>query len=158
VPGLPGNDRIEVSSGGVPSLEGRHLDLDPAAACKVGHPRVGLDPEHLAAGSLELPGFYAGTDADVEDVGSGAGGDDAPHHGVGVAGPGPVVAFGIRAEGLSHLSVSMWLVLGRRFGGHAPIVMGMHQLINRVGTVESPDLLSAVIRPPSGKADSPNFG
>jgi len=112
VPGRPGDDRIELPAGRVPGFERRHLDLDPGPPREVGHPRVGLDAEHLAAGRLELPGFYAGAAADVEDAGPGAGGDDLLHQGVGIAGPGPVVAFGVRAERLRYLPVLMRLVPG----------------------------------------------
>jgi hypothetical protein len=98
VPGLAGDDRIECSAGGVPSFERRHFDLEPASASQVGHPRVDVDPEHPAAGRLELPGGDAGTGTDVDNVVSGAAVDDPLHHGFGIAGPGPVVAFGVRAE------------------------------------------------------------
>jgi hypothetical protein len=37
-----------------------------SAARELGHPRVGLHAEHLAAGRLELPGFNAGAAADVQ--------------------------------------------------------------------------------------------
>jgi hypothetical protein len=59
-------------------------------------------------------------------------------HGVGVAGPGPVVAFCVRAEGLGNPSVTMRLVFERRVGGHAPIVVGMRRLINRIEAVGNP--------------------
>jgi hypothetical protein len=113
VPGLPGDDRVECPAGGVPGFEGRHLDLDPAAPRELGHARVGLDAQHLAAGRLELPGFDAGAAADVQDVGPGAGGDDPLDHSLGVAGPGPVVAFGVGAERLCYLPVVMRRRLGR---------------------------------------------
>ena len=69
--------------------------------------------EHIAAGLLELPSFYAGAAAEVEHVGAGAGGDDPIHQGVAGAGPGPVVAFRICAGRLCNLSLSMRFVLGR---------------------------------------------
>jgi hypothetical protein len=117
---------------------------------EVGHPRVGFDPEHPAAGRPELPGFFAGTDAHVEKVGTGAGGNDPFDHGARVVGPGPIVAFGIRAERLGNEPVSMKLVPGRRFGRHAPIVVGGRQLINRVVAFGAPDTPSlAPMHPPS---------
>jgi hypothetical protein len=61
VPGLPGDDRVERPAGEIPRLEGRHLDLDPGPHREVGHPRVGLHPEHLAAGREELPRRDTGT-------------------------------------------------------------------------------------------------
>ena len=123
VPGRAGDDRVELPPGGVPGFEGRHLDLEPAAPGELGHPRVGLDPEHRAAGRLELPGFGAGAAADVEDVVPRAGGDDPLDQGVGVAGPGPVVAFEVHPERLRHLPVAVRLALGGtwllvRHGGH----------------------------------------
>jgi len=114
VPGLPGDDRIELAAGGIPGFERRHLDLESAPPRQAGHPRVDLDPEHPAAGRLELARGDAGADADVEDAGAGAGGDDPAHHGPGIAGPGPVVAFGVRAERLRYLPGSMRLVPGKR--------------------------------------------
>jgi hypothetical protein len=44
------------------------VDLDPATAGELRHPRVRLDPEHRAAGRLELPGFDAGAAADIQDI------------------------------------------------------------------------------------------
>jgi hypothetical protein len=112
VPSLPGDDGVERPARRVPVLQRRHLDLDPCLPRELGHPPVGLDAEHLAAGRLELPGLDAGAAADVEDVGPGAGGDDPLHHRVGIAGPGPVVAFGLPPERLRHLPVSMRLGSG----------------------------------------------
>jgi hypothetical protein len=63
VPGLPGDDRVEVPAGGVPGFERRHIDLDSGAPGEVGHPGVGLHPQHLAADRLELPGVDAGSRA-----------------------------------------------------------------------------------------------
>ena len=110
VPGLPGDDRVEIPAGAFPVFELRHLGLHPGPPGEVSHPRVGLDPEHPAAGRLELPGGYAGPAADVQDVGPGAGGDDPVHHGVGVARPDPVVASGVRAERLRYLPGLMRLL------------------------------------------------
>ena len=113
VPGCPGDDRVEFAAGAVPGFERRHLDLNPAAPGEVSHPGVRLDAEHVAPGRLELPGFYAGAAADVEHVGPGAGGDDPLHQGVRVPGPGPVVAFGVRAERFRYLPVLMRLTPGK---------------------------------------------
>src|ERR1019366_9832021 len=85
-------------------------------------------PEHPAPGRLELPGRDAGTAADVEDVGAWAGRDDPLHQRAGIARPGPVVAFGVRAERLRYLPRLMSLTrLGsgnrcwlRRYSGEAP--------------------------------------
>jgi AcrR family transcriptional regulator len=59
------------------------------------------------------------------------------------SGPGAVVAFGIRAERLRHLSMLMLMRLGfgkrrfrRRYSGHAPTMVGVCPLINRVGWTE----------------------
>jgi hypothetical protein len=98
-------------AGGVPVLEPRYLDYESAEACVLGHPRVHVDPQHPAAGRLELPGGDAGTDADVEHVGPGTGGDDSLHHDLGVAGPGPVVAGGVGAEGFRQLAGLMWFLI-----------------------------------------------
>jgi len=112
VPGLSGDDRIEGSAGGVPAFELRDLDLEPAPPRQVSHPRVDVDAKHPAAGRLELPGDDAGPAAHLEHVGPGAFGDDPVHHGLGIGGPGPVVAFGVRAERLRDLSVLMRLASG----------------------------------------------
>jgi hypothetical protein len=98
VPGLPGEDRVEHPAGGVPVLELRHLDFEPAPAGVLGHPRVDVDPENLAASGPEQPGDDARPDADVEHVGSRTGAEDALHHGVGISRPGSVVAFRVRTE------------------------------------------------------------
>ena len=113
MPGRPGDDGVEFPGGGVPGFERRHLDLDPTAPREVSQPGVGLDAEHRAVGRLELPGDDAGAAADVEDGGPGAGGDDPLHQGVGVAGAGPVVAFGAYAERLRRLSGLRRLGFGR---------------------------------------------
>ena len=97
-------------SAGVPGLELRHLDLDPAVPGKAGHARVGIDPEHPAPGRLELPGCDAGTAADIENVEAGTGGDDTLHQGTGIVRAGPVVTFGVRPERLRYLPVLMRLV------------------------------------------------
>ena len=68
----------------------------PPPPGEVGHPGVRLDPEDPAAGRRELPGRDAGAAADVEHVGAGARGDDPVDQRLGVAGPGPVVPFGVR--------------------------------------------------------------
>jgi hypothetical protein len=129
VPGRPRDDRVELPAGRVPVLELRHLDLDPGPPREVSHPRVGVDAEHRAASRLELPGLDAGAAADVQDTGPRAGGDDPVHQGAGVAGPGPVVAFGVRAERLRYLPESMRVGPGgtgvlRRYSGHAPTLSG----------------------------------
>jgi len=124
VPGLPGDDRVEGTAGAVPGLERGHLDLEPVPTGQVRHPRVGIDPEHPAAGRLELPGHDAGPAADVEDVGDvvtvlaprGAGRDPV-HQRVGVAGPGPVVAVGIQAERLGYLPGLMGFAAAKRRSG-----------------------------------------
>jgi hypothetical protein len=92
-------------AGAVPGFERRRLDLGPAAPRERGHPGVGLDAEHAAAGRLELPGCDAGAAADVQDVRSRAGGHDPFHQGTGVGRPGAVVASGVLAERLGYLPV-----------------------------------------------------
>ena len=79
-------------------------------AGEFGHALVGIDPQHPAAGRLELPDCDPGAGAHVEDAGSRAGGDDPVHHGVGVARPDPVVASGVRAERLRYLPGLMRLL------------------------------------------------
>jgi hypothetical protein len=103
VPGLPGDDRVERAASGIPGLEGRHLGSDAGRPGELGHPPVGVDPEHRAAGGQELPGGYAGAAADVEHVPPRAGGDDPLHQRVGIWGAGAVVARGVRAERLRDL-------------------------------------------------------
>jgi hypothetical protein len=127
VPGLPGHDRVEGPAGRVPGFERRHLDLEPGLPGQFGHPRVGIDPEHAAAGRLEQPGGDAGAAADVEDIAAGAGGDDPVHQGVGIAGAGPVIAFGVRAERFGYIALVMRLGPGtirRRCRGHTPTLAG----------------------------------
>ena len=95
--------------------------LEPALS-PLGYPRVDVDPYHPAADGLEVPGGDAGTAADVGHVGPGTGGDDTVHHGLGIAGPGPVETFGVRVERLRYLSVLMRLGFGKTspYRGRAP--------------------------------------
>jgi hypothetical protein len=79
VPGRAGDDRVVVPARGIPLLERRHLNLHASGPREAGHPRVGLDAQHRAARSLELPGLDAGAAADVEEVRSWAGGEDTSH-------------------------------------------------------------------------------
>ncbi len=102
--------RVEFPVGTVPGFQRRHLDLYPAAPGETGHPRVGINAQHPAAGRLELPGGDAGTAADIENVGPGNGGGNPLHQGGGIARAGPVVALGVRAERLRYLPVSMGLI------------------------------------------------
>jgi hypothetical protein len=51
----------------------------------------------------------AGADADIEHIAPGDRGDDRVDHGLGIAGPGPVVALGVRTERLGHLTGVMRL-------------------------------------------------
>ena len=44
----------------------------PLRRAQVGHPRVGVDAEHPAAGRLEQPGRQAGAAAGVDDGAAGA--------------------------------------------------------------------------------------
>ena len=62
------------------------LDLDPGPPREARQPCVRLNPEHWAAGRLKLPGCDAGASADVEEVCSGAGGDDPLHQRAGIGG------------------------------------------------------------------------
>ncbi len=109
VPGLPGDDGVELPARRFPGFERRRLGLESAAARDLDHPRVDVDAQHLAAGCLELSGHDAGAAADVEDVGDWARGDDPVHQGLWVGGPRPVVAFGVRAERFRYLSEFMRL-------------------------------------------------
>jgi hypothetical protein len=102
VPRLGGDHRVERPPGRLPRLERRDLDRQAALAGETGHPRVGLDAEHRAAGRLELPGGDAGAAPDVEHVPARTAGDDPCHQRAGVAGPGPVVPRGVDAERLGH--------------------------------------------------------
>ncbi len=135
VPGRSGGDDVEGAAVGVPRLERRLLDVEPAPASEGGHARVGLDTQHGAAGGQELARGGAGAAADVEDVAARAGGDDPLDQGVRVGGPGAVVTFGIDPEGLGHLPLPVGVrdVLGggrgrtagaRRRSGHAPTING----------------------------------
>jgi hypothetical protein len=81
---------------------------------ELGHPGVDLDPEHPASGRLEGSSGDAGADADVEHVASGAFGDDPVRQGLRVVRPGPIVAFGVRAERLRHLPGVMRLACRER--------------------------------------------
>lgn len=139
VPGLPRDDRVELSAGGLPGFKCRHLDLEPVPPRDICHPRVDLDPEHAAAGSLELAGGDPGPTADVEDVWPWAGSYDPLHHRLGIARPGSVVALGVRAERLGNLSLLMWLESGywrslRPYSGHPPTILGKRPLAERGGT------------------------
>jgi hypothetical protein len=113
VPRLPGDDRVEAPPGGVPVLELRHLDVEPARPGEVGHPRVGVDAEHPAAGRLEEPSRDPRAAAGVDHVAAGALGDDPVHHRGRIAESGAVVAAGVGAERLGHLAL-------RGDGGEGP--------------------------------------
>jgi hypothetical protein len=110
VPRLPGDDRVERPAGRIPDLELGHLDIDPALPGQFGHACIRIDPEHPAPRFLELAGRYAGAAADIENVAAGAAGDDAVYQGLGIAGPGSVVALGVRAEAFRDEPVLMRLV------------------------------------------------
>ena len=99
MPGLGRDDRIEGAALGVPVLESRHFNLDAVATGDCGHAVVDVHAEDGAAVRGELAGGDAGADAHVEDVRSGAGGDDRVDHGLGVVGAGAVVLLGAVAEG-----------------------------------------------------------
>jgi len=114
VPGLPGDDRVERPARGIPRLECRHVDVEPATTRRFGHPRVDLDPEHPAAGGAERLGGDARADPDVEDGGAGSGSEDPFHHGPRIARPRPVVPLGVRAERLGHLPCPVRLQGGAR--------------------------------------------
>jgi len=94
VPSLAGDDRVESPTVGVPLFELRHLDFEPVAAGKLGHPGAHLDTKHPVSGCLERPGGNTRTDTDIQQVKSRAVGDDPLNHGLGVAGSGAVVALG----------------------------------------------------------------
>jgi hypothetical protein len=113
VPRLGGDHGVERPAGWLPGFECRNLDLQAAGSREVGHPRVRLDAEHCAAGGLELPGCDAGATADVQHVRAWATGDDPRHQGIGVAGPGLVVALRVRTERLGHRPGLMRLRRGR---------------------------------------------
>jgi hypothetical protein len=83
------------------------VKLPPAASMAAPMP---ASSSCSVAGRLELPGRYAGAAADVEHVAPGAGGDDLVGQGAWVAGPGPVVALGLRAEGLGYLAGLVYLI------------------------------------------------
>ncbi len=56
MPGLPGDDDIEVPPGGVPVLELGDLDLEAPPAGVGGHPLVGLEAEDAAPALQEGSG------------------------------------------------------------------------------------------------------
>src|ERR1700735_1449997 len=114
VPGLPGDDGVERTAVGIPGLEIADLDLDAGLPGDLGHPRVRVDAEHRAAGGPVLPCTDASAAADVQDLDAGTGGDDALYQGVGVAGPRPVVSFGVDSERLRYLPKPVRLSLGER--------------------------------------------
>ncbi len=109
MPGLPGHEQVEPASGGLPVLEGRDFDVDPAGAGELGHAGIRLDTQHPAASLAELAGFDPGADADVEGVASGSGRDEVVDESRGIGRPGPVVAFDVHAEGFRGLSIAVRL-------------------------------------------------
>ncbi len=113
MPGLRSDDRVELPTGGLPGLEPRHVDRQPAGSGELGHPRVGFDAEHAAAGSLELARGNAGAAADIEQIASRASGDDPRHERFGVARPSLVIALRVDAERLGHLPGLMQFGRGR---------------------------------------------
>nr|WP_308210222.1 hypothetical protein [Actinomadura madurae] len=79
----------------------------PRRRAKAAMRASGSTPSTVQPGGLELPGGGAGAAADVQDVRAGARGGDPVHHGVGIGGTGPVVACGVRAEGLGDVPGTM---------------------------------------------------
>ena len=110
MPGLTGDDGVKGSPGRVPVFKPRDLNLEPASARELGHPRVDIHAQQPATSYLEQPSGNAGTDSDVEKVVPWAGGDYRIHHGAGIAGPSPVVPSRVRAKRLRNQSSVMRLV------------------------------------------------
>src|ERR1700761_3454735 len=103
MPGLSRDDGVEGSAARVPLLEFADLDLDPGLPGESGHPGVHVDAEHIDAGCPVLAGPDAGTAADVQEISTGAGGDDALYQLVGVGRPRPVVPLRVDSERLCYL-------------------------------------------------------
>ena len=114
MPTLPRDDRVELSAGSHPILEGRHFDLHSAPPRELGQPYVGVDPEHLTTGRLKLPGHDASTNAHVENDPSTGLSEDALDQDVGITRPGPVVTPGIGPERFRRPPLMMRLVPGNR--------------------------------------------
>src|ERR1700731_1323846 len=113
MPGLAGDDRVERTAACVPIFEFADLDLDPGPPGDLGHPRVGVNAEHRAAGRPILPCSDSGTAADIQKFDAGARGDDTLYQDVGVARPRPVVSFGVYSEGFRYLPKPVRLPLGK---------------------------------------------
>jgi AcrR family transcriptional regulator len=129
VPRLPGDDRVEGAAGRIPLLEPGHLDVEAAPSGLLGHPRIGLDPEHPTAGHAQLAGHDAGPTTNVDDI-AGTAGDECVDQGLRVARAGPVVAIGVGPERLGHPPDLVRLRLRQRYGGHAPTLVGTRPLDN----------------------------
>ena len=108
----PATTASKVRPAGLQVSNGRDLDLDPAAARRLGHPLVDVNTEHTAAGGLELASDDAGSHADVEDLPARELVDQLADERGGVARPGAVVALRVGAERLRPLAVSVRLLLG----------------------------------------------
>jgi hypothetical protein len=98
VPRLAGDDRVERPAGGVPPLERGDLHLDTVVPGRVGHPRVDVHPQHLAAGGLQLPSDDARAAADVEHLSTRDRVDEVTDELGGIPGAGPVVPLRVGAE------------------------------------------------------------
>ena len=116
MPGLPGDDRVERTAFRVPIFELADLDLDSGPLGDLGHPRVWFHAEYRAAGRPVLPCPDASAAADIQELETGAGGDDALYQRLGIARPCPVVSFGVHSEGLRYRPELVQLLLGKRRG------------------------------------------
>jgi AcrR family transcriptional regulator len=72
VPGLTGDHGVERSSGRIPFLELGDFDGEAVTSRELGHARVDLDPQHLAAHVHERSGGEPGADPDIEKRAPGA--------------------------------------------------------------------------------------
>ena len=116
MPRLSGDDRVESPPSGVPALELRNLHLEPGVASELGHPLVDIDAEDPTPGLSERLRRNSGSDADIEHlepVAPRGCGDDGVDHGLGVSGPGTVVACSVRTERLRHSAGTMGLPYGK---------------------------------------------
>ena len=95
VPGLAGGQEIEAAVARVPLLDRARLDPHAAAAGHCRHPRVGLEPEHVAAPGHEQAGHDPGAAPHVEHGPRLLGHEHVDQRGW-VGRPDPVVALGDR--------------------------------------------------------------
>ena len=99
MPCLSANHKIEHAMRRIPELERCDLHRDAVRSGHAGHPRVRLDPEHLAAPGEEQACHLACSATDVEHSGRLAGQQFIDQRSR-VRGAGPIIALGVFPEGL----------------------------------------------------------